>query len=210
MYILFHVRFFSCRYMYLQAMQGFCCNMLPFAAATASCSHCQHCYLFVASAWPALLLASKTAPCLLQHRHSSTGCQCKTLCYAASTTICVFNPFNLMQVPMSRSLLAASPYTVSTSAWISPPYADLTYPEVQGLIQAAYSNTTNAAGLALQQLTSVSKQGVAGNGLCENGEMPSSVGNFTGEPLCFTTHLWPQRSHAGFNLLVKRCLAQWS
>ncbi|KAL0041659.1 hypothetical protein WJX79_011102 [Trebouxia sp. C0005] len=86
------------------------------------------------------------------------------------------------QVPMSRSLLAASPYTVSTSAWISPPYADLTYPEVQDLIQAAYSNTTNAAGLALQQLTSVSKQGVAGNGLCENGEMPSSVGNFTGVP----------------------------
>lgn len=105
----------------------------------------------------------------------------------------VLNPFNLMQVPMSRSLLAASPYTVSTSAWISPPYADLTYPDVQDLIQAAYSNTTNAAGLALQQLTSVSKQGVAGNGLCENGEMPSSVGNFTGELLhLFTTmHLWP-------------------
>lgn len=105
----------------------------------------------------------------------------------------VLNPFNLMQVPMSRSLLAASPYTVSTSAWISPPYADLTYPDVQDLIQAAYSNTTNAAGLALQQLTNVSKQGVAGNGLCENGEMPSSVGNFTGELLhLFTTmHLWP-------------------
>ncbi|DBA94822.1 TPA: A disintegrin and metalloproteinase with thrombospondin motifs [Trebouxia sp. C0004] len=86
------------------------------------------------------------------------------------------------QVPMSRSLLAASPYTVSTSAWISPPYADLTYPEVQNLIQAAYSNTTNSAGLALQQLTRLSKQGVAGNGLCENGEIPSSVGNFTGVP----------------------------
>jgi len=45
---------------YLQAMQGFCCVMLPCAAATASCSHCQHCCSFVvASAWPALLLASK-------------------------------------------------------------------------------------------------------------------------------------------------------
>ena len=116
-----------------------------------------------------------------------------------------------MQVPISRSLLAASPYTVSTSAWISPPYADLTYPEVQDLIQAAYSNTTNAAGLALQQLTSLSKQGVAGNGLCENGEMPSSVGNFTGELLQFVyNHLWPQRSGAGLTLLIERSLAQCS
>ena len=97
---------------------------------------------------------------------------------------------------MSRSLLAASPYTVSTSAWISPPYADLTYPEVQDVIQAAYSNTTNAAGLALQQLTSVSKQGVAGNGLCENGEMPSSVGNFTGELLQFSTTICGLKDHS--------------
>ena len=133
--------------------------------------------------------------CPLKHQHSSIGFQCKPLCHAASTTICVVNPFNLMQVPMSRSLLAASPYTVSTSAWISPPYADLTYPEVQDLIQAAYSNTTNAAGLAVQQLTGVSKQGVAGNGLCENGEMPSSVGNFTGEPLHFSTTICGLKDH---------------
>ena len=90
---------------------------------------------------------------------------------------------DVVQVPNSRNLLASSPYTVSTTAWVNPPYADLTYPEVMDLIQAAYSNSTNSAGLALEQLVSVSKQGVAGNGLCETGEMPSSVGNFAGAQL---------------------------
>ena len=85
-----------------------------------------------------------------------------------------------MQGLTSRSLLAAAPYTVGTTAWVNPPYPELTYPQVQKLVQAAHSNTTNAAGLAVQQLLTVSKQGVAGNGLCETGEMPSLVGNFTG------------------------------
>lgn len=88
----------------------------------------------------------------------------------------------LLQGKTSRSLLAAAPYTVSTSAWVTPPYAELTYPKVQALIQAAYSNSTNAAGLAVKSLGSISKQGVAGNGLCESGEMPSTSGNFTGVP----------------------------
>ena len=178
-------------------MQRFSCIMLPFAAVTASCSHWQPplvvcCCICMASFAVSLL----TAPCLLQHQHSSTGFQCKPLCCAATTTLCASTLSTLMQVPMSRSLLAASPYTVSTSAWVSPPYADLSYPEVQDLIQAAYSNTTNAAGLALQQLTSVSKQGVAGNGLCENGEMPSSVGNFTGELLRFSTTICGLKDHS--------------
>ena len=85
-----------------------------------------------------------------------------------------------MQGMASRSLLAATPNTVSTTSFVNPPYPQLTYPQVQHLIQAAYSNTTNAAGLAVQQLLSVSKQGVANNGLCETGEMPSLVANFTG------------------------------
>ncbi|KAL3160933.1 disintegrin and metalloproteinase with thrombospondin motifs [Trebouxia sp. C0009 RCD-2024] len=82
----------------------------------------------------------------------------------------------------SRSLLAAAPYTVSTTASVTPPYAELTYPKVQALIQSAYSNSTNAAGLAVKSLRSISKQGVAGNGLCEAGEMPSAAENFTGVP----------------------------
>lgn len=77
-------------------------------------------------------------------------------------------------------MLAAAPYTVSTTASVTPPYAALTYPKVQALIQSAYSNTTNAAGLAVKSLRSVSKQGVAGNGVCETGEMPSPAENFTG------------------------------
>ena len=85
-----------------------------------------------------------------------------------------------MQGLVSRSLLAAAPYTVGTTGWVNPPYPELTYPQIQNLAEAAYSNTTNAAGLAVQQLLSVSKQGVGGNGLCETGEMPSLVGNFTG------------------------------
>ena len=85
-----------------------------------------------------------------------------------------------MQGMTARSLLAADPYTVSTTAWVNPPYAQLTYPKVQALIQSAYSNTTNAAGLAVKSLSSISKQGVAGNGICETGETPSAIGNFTG------------------------------
>ena len=80
----------------------------------------------------------------------------------------------------SRSLLAAATYTVSTTAAVSPPYAALMYPKVQALIQSAYSNSTNSAGLAVKSLRSISKQGVAGNGVCETGEMPSAAENFTG------------------------------
>ena len=85
-----------------------------------------------------------------------------------------------MQGVTSRSLLAAAPYTVSTTAAVRPPYAELTYPKVQALVQSAYSNATNAAGVAVKSLRSISKQGAAGNGVCETGEMPSAADNFTG------------------------------
>lgn len=78
-------------------------------------------------------------------------------------------------------MLAAAPYTVSTTASVRPPYAELMYPKVQALIQSAYSNSTDAAGLAVKSLQSISKQGVAGNGICETGEMPSTAENFTGQ-----------------------------
>ena len=89
-----------------------------------------------------------------------------------------------LQVSQTRNLLqATSPYTVGTTAGVTPPYPSLTLPQVYDLVRAAYSNTTNTAGLGLKQLVSVSKQGVAGNGLCEAGEMPSTDGNYTGGPM---------------------------
>lgn len=77
-------------------------------------------------------------------------------------------------------MLAAAPYTVSTTASVRPPYAEMMYPKVQALVRSAYSNSTDAAGLAVKSLQSISKQGVAGNGICETGEMPSTAENFTG------------------------------
>ena len=87
----------------------------------------------------------------------------------------------ILQGVTARSLLAAAPYTVSTTAAVRPPYAELTYPKVQALIQSAYSNSTNGDELAVKSLRSISKQGVAGNGVCETGEMPSAAENFTGQ-----------------------------
>lgn len=89
-----------------------------------------------------------------------------------------------MQASQTRNLLqATSPYTVGTTAGVNPPYQSLTLPQVYALIRAANANTTNSAGLGVKQLVSVSKQGVAGNGLCEAGEMPSTDGNYTGAPM---------------------------
>ena len=104
--------------------------------------------------------------------------------YLCQASVAIKPSYCNLQASQTRNLLqATSPYTVGTTAGVNPPYPSLTLPQVYALIRAANANITNSAGLGVKQLVSVSKQGVAGNGLCEAGEMPSTDGNYTGGPM---------------------------
>ena len=86
------------------------------------------------------------------------------------------------QVGASRSLLQPTPQdvVVRTDADIGPLYASLQYPQVvQGL--AEHAATTSTAGAGLGTLVSLRAQGVAGNAICEVGELPDAPPNGMGQ-----------------------------
>ena len=89
----------------------------------------------------------------------------------------------IVQVAASRSLLQSVPQDelVRTDADIGPLYASLQYAQVvQGL--AEHSATTSTAGAGLGTLVSLSARGVAGNAICEVGELPDAPPNGMGQP----------------------------
>ena len=68
-----------------------------------------------------------------------------------------------------------------TDADIGSLYASLQYPQVvQGL--AEHAATTSTAGAGLGTLVSLSARGVAGNAICEVGELPDAPANGLGQP----------------------------
>ena len=69
---------------------------------------------------------------------------------------------------------------VQTQATIVPPYADLSYPHILSLLRDAEQDPSPGQEVALGELTGLSKRGIAGNGICEVGELPGADNNGAG------------------------------
>lgn len=62
---------------------------------------------------------------------------------------------------------------VDASVWVVPPYGSLSYAELLELL-GGNSSAPDASGIRLTGLQNFSKIGLAGNGLCELGELPTA------------------------------------
>ena len=73
---------------------------------------------------------------------------------------------------------------VTAAAVIMPPYPALPFPTVLGALSEIFDEEPGPDGLAIRDVLGITKEGVAGNGICEVGEMPTADGNNTGEACC--------------------------
>lgn len=74
---------------------------------------------------------------------------------------------------------------VTAAAVITPPYPALPFPTVLGALSDIFDGEPGPDGLAIRDVLGMTKEGVAGNGICEVGEMPTADGNNTGEACCW-------------------------
>ena len=80
----------------------------------------------------------------------------------------------LLRIPPHRALKQMSS-TVEVVMHVQPPYPQLSFADLTTSINARLSNDLGSDGIALSALTAVSKQGIAGNGLCETGELSTAT-----------------------------------
>ncbi|KAK9816877.1 hypothetical protein WJX72_006446 [[Myrmecia] bisecta] len=86
----------------------------------------------------------------------------------------------LVQPTTDRRLLASGAsstlVTVQTTAQIRPPYpTDVPFPEVLEVMLGIYSNTPEHGAIGIKELADINKIGLAGNSICEVGEMPNGT-----------------------------------
>lgn len=91
-----------------------------------------------------------------------------------------------LQVSLAgRSLLQATiatPMAAGTTALVVPPYpAALNLASAAQALTAAHTTQPDFEGVGISDLAGISMQGIAGNGLCEVGEMPTADGANAGE-----------------------------